>query len=91
MLKVLVGLAAVAVIAFVGYFFWGEWQRGKLVAEQRGGEAMGCATLALSFEQASKGLYVFNDETGAKRDLASCKARGLIDPKQVDFLRGLNK
>lgn len=25
-MKVLVGLACVAVVAFVGYFFWGEWQ-----------------------------------------------------------------
>lgn len=26
-MKVLIGLACVAVIAFVGYYFWGEWQK----------------------------------------------------------------
>lgn len=28
-MRLLVGLACVAVIAFVGYFFWGEWQRSQ--------------------------------------------------------------
>lgn len=32
MLRLLVACASLAVIAFVGYFFWGEWQR--LEAEQ---------------------------------------------------------
>lgn len=35
MLKALIGLAAVAVIAFVGYFFWGEWQRADAEARDR--------------------------------------------------------
>lgn len=26
-MKILVGFACVALIAFVGYFFWGEWQK----------------------------------------------------------------
>lgn len=28
-MKVLVGLACAAIIAFVGYFFWGEWQASR--------------------------------------------------------------
>lgn len=32
-MKVLVGLACVAVIAFIGYFFWGEWQAARKADE----------------------------------------------------------
>ena len=28
-MKLLVGLACVAIVAFVGYFFWGEWQSSE--------------------------------------------------------------
>lgn len=34
-MKALLGLACVAVIAFVAYFFWGEWQTARLAAEAR--------------------------------------------------------
>ncbi|WEK05777.1 MAG: hypothetical protein P0Y65_05840 [Candidatus Devosia phytovorans] len=34
-MKILVGLASVAVIAFVGYFFWGEWQQRQAQEQLR--------------------------------------------------------
>ncbi|MDH7786328.1 hypothetical protein QBD01_002349 [Ochrobactrum sp. 19YEA23] len=45
-MKLLVGAACVAVIAFVGYFFWGEYQRREeqKIAELRA-EKLTCDTM----------------------------------------------
>lgn len=94
MLKVLVGLAAVAVIAFVGYFFWGEWQKAEAaaaaVAEQRSLAITECALLVVNLERASRGENVgFRfSQAEARTGIARCEAAGLIDDETVAITRG---
>lgn len=52
-MKILVGLASVAVIAFVGYFFWGEWQTRQTELAIRSQLALSERARASLFNQAN--------------------------------------
>jgi len=96
-LRTLVGVAAVAMIAFVGYFFWGEWQRAqseaKAAAELLGARKTECAMLAVDYERALRGENLGRrfSQAEAKSELATCEAAGLVDEGMQDFVRGLGQ
>ena len=77
MLKALVGLASIAIIAFVGYYFYNEWSRDTAVREAAANE---CTVLAFNYGRARAGENLgFRFSQGeAQSGIRKCLQDGLL-------------
>lgn len=96
MLKILVGAACVAVLAYAGYFFWGEYrayeanrQAQQAAVDQQQREALAAAGRCKALRdqmmaEVGDGTHLFNYDGRAA--LRACIAAGSISAAEVSAL-----
>ena len=85
-MKVLVAAACVALIAFVGYFFWSEWRKAE---DTRLNQEFVVARSAcvINLEEYRRILTVSRPEDStrspARAKVEDCMSRGLLAPEEI--------